>query len=216
MIQSKPIFNKRLYKAQAGITISKQAKDILLRDVTETRSESDLYTIRSVVSGLKEIHKNFEFAKAALGCAITYEKRESDRKIEKTEKGSVLSCYYILSGSVEAFYQVKNAAPRGSEENCTISYTHVAGDYIGLVSADGPQFDLPSPEYLTTIEDCKFIRIDRQVFHNKILESQRQFRDEISGFLDTHQIFEVLTEKDRNKLIQRMVKQVRQCLNKFI
>lgn len=206
-MQSKPIFDKRLYKAQAGITISKEAKEVLLRNATKTRNDIDLHVIRSVVCGLKEIHKNFEFVKAALGCAVTYEEQESDTRVEKTEREVVLSCYYVLSGSVEATYKVKNGVV--GEEECTISCTHVAGDYIGLVSADGPRFDLPSPEYITTIEPCKFIGIDRQVFHDKIRQAKKQCQDEITRFLENNPIFEKITDEDRNKMISQMAKQVR-------
>ena len=208
-MKSKPIFNKRLYKAHAGITISKQASDVLNRSPSQPRSEADLHAARSVVAGLKEVHKNLEFVKTAIGHAVTYEKHDSDVRIEKKKKEIQMSCYYILSGSVESFYTVKNSRTqlRESEERC-ISYTNVAGDYIGLLSADGPNFDLPPPECMNTIGHCEFLRIDRAVFHEKIEEAQKLFQDEIVRFLDDNLLFEKISEEDRLKLISQMVKQV--------
>lgn len=208
-MQSKPIFNKRLYKAHAGITISKPASNILHRNPNQPRSESELRAIRSVVAGLKDVHQNLEFVKKALGHTVSYEKHESDVRIEKQMDETQLSCYYILSGSVEAFYTVRNSGtPFRKSEEQTISSTNVAGDYIGLVSADGASFDLPPPEFMTTIENSEFLRIDRAVFHEKIQEAQKLFRDEIVRFLDGNVLFGNITEEDRQKLVLQMVKQV--------
>lgn len=207
-MQSKPLFNKRLYKAHAGITISKQASDVLNRSPRQPRSEVDLHAIRSVVAGLKEIHKNLEFVKTALGHAVTYEKHDSDVRIEKKKNEIQMSCYYILSGSVESFYTVRNSRPQLPEnEERSISYTNVAGDYTGLLSTDGPNFDLPPPECMNTIGNCEFLRIDRAVFHEKIQEAQKLFQDEIVRFLDGNYLFEKISEEDRLKLISQMVKQ---------
>ena len=209
-MQSKPIFNKRLYKAHAGINITKRASDILHRNSSRSRSEDDLRAIRSVIAGLKEIHKNFEFVKTALGHSVTYEKHDSDVRIEKYDNEAQMSCYYVLSGSVEAFYAVRNSrSPSHETEEQSISYTNVAGDFIGLLSADGPNFDLPPPESMNTIESCEFLRIDRTVFHEKIEEAQKLFRDEIVRFLDGNTLFGKITEEDRSKLVSQMVKQVK-------
>ena len=209
-MQSKPIFNKRLYKAHAGINISKRASDILNRNSSRPRSEDDLRAIRSVIAGLKEIHKNFEFVKTALGHSMTYEKHDSDVRIKKYDNETQMSCYYVLSGSVEAFYTVRNSrSPSHETDEQSISYTNVAGDFIGLLSADGSNFDLPPPESMNTIENCEFLRIDRAVFHEKIEEAQKLFRDEIVRFLDGNTLFGKITEEDRSKLVSQMVKQVK-------
>jgi DNA-dependent RNA polymerase auxiliary subunit epsilon len=212
-MQQKPIFNKRLYKAHAGITISKQASDILSRTPSQSRSEIDLRAIRSVVAGLREIHKNLEFVKTALGHAVTYEKHDSDVRVEAKRNETQMSCYYILSGSVEVFYTVRNSrTPFRESEERTISYANVAGDYVGLLSADGPNFDLPPPESMNTMGNCEFLRIDRAVFHEKIQEAQKLFQDEIVRFLDGNALFGKITEEDRLKLVSQMVKQVGKVL----
>jgi CRP-like cAMP-binding protein len=208
-MQQKPIFNKRLYKAHAGITVSKKASDVLHRNANQPRSEADLRTIRSVVAGLKEIHKNLEFVKTALGHSVTYEKHDSDVRVERKRIETQMSCYYVLSGSVEAFYTVRDSrAPFREVAQRTISYTNVAGDYIGLLSADGPNFDLPPPESMNTMGSCEFLRIDRAIFREKIQEAQRLFQDEIVRFLDGNALFEKINEDDRLKLVSQMVKQV--------
>ena len=208
-MQQKPIFNKRLYKARAGITVSKKASDVLHRNANQPRSEADLRSIRSVVAGLKDIHKNLEFVKTALGHAVTYEKHDSDVRIEKKRNETQMSCYYVLFGSVEAFYTVRDSrAPFREIAERTISYTNVAGDYVGLLSPDGPNFDLPPPECMNTMGSCEFLRIDRAVFHEKIQEAQTLFRDEIVRFLNGNALFEKITEEDRLKLVSQMVKQV--------
>lgn len=207
-MQQKPLFNKRLYKANAGITISKKASDILQRSMNQ-RSEADIREIRSVVAGLRKIHKNLEVVKTALGHSVTYEKYDSDVRIEKKRTEVQMSCYYILIGSVEAIYTVKNSrTPLYTQEVQSISYTNVAGDYVGLLSADGPNFDLPPPESMNTLGSCELLRIDAAVFHEKIQEGQKLFQDEILRFLEDNDIFEKITEEDRLKLVSQMVKQV--------
>ncbi|XP_046850311.1 uncharacterized protein LOC124443822 isoform X3 [Xenia sp. Carnegie-2017] len=207
-MHQKPLFNKRLYKAQAGIAISKQASEILQRDPKKPRNKTELLIIRPIVSGLKEIHKNLEFVKTALSHAITFKKHESNITIEKESHETQMSCYYILFGSVESLYSVKNentTNTNGEEE--LISYTNIAGDYIGLLSADGPNFDLPTPEFIATIGNCEFLRIDRAIFHEKIEEGQKQFRCEITRFLNENSLFREITEDDQQKLVGQMVKQ---------
>ncbi|XP_028393599.1 uncharacterized protein LOC114517945 [Dendronephthya gigantea] len=178
------------------------------RSANKPRSEVDLREIRSIISGLREIHKNFEFVKTALSHAVTYEKHEGDVRIEKKKNEAQMSCYYILSGSIEAFYTVRNNSWSLPHKERTISYTNVAGDYIGQLSADGPNFDLPSPESMNTIGHCEFLRIDRAVFHEKIQEAQRLFRNEIVQFLNETTFLSKITEEDRAKLVLQMAKQV--------
>lgn len=141
-----PVFNKRLFKAQAGIVLTDDTLEILRRRSTARRSAEELHVIKPVVAALKEIHKGLQFIKEALCHVVTYQKIEAGVEISKQQGESCLSCYYILSGSVEAKYDINNGSsgdPAAAEKSydCEITYTHVAGEYLGLVSGDGREFE---------------------------------------------------------------------------
>ncbi|XP_032219235.2 uncharacterized protein LOC5518697 isoform X2 [Nematostella vectensis] len=212
-----PVFNKRLFKAQAGILLSEEILRILRRSPQEERSLSELSKLKAVVNGLKEIHKDLQYIKDALGYAINYEKVESGKTVTKQHSEKVLSCYYVLSGSVEAQYSIDydeedirgKIAGKDAQGNsiCEINYTHVAGDYMGLVSADGPQYDLPPPDSMRTIETCEFIRIDRETFHKSVKKVQNRYVQEIEMFLEESEILRKLPAEERAVLVPLMAKQ---------
>lgn len=228
---STPVFNKRVFKAQAGIVLTEEVLKILNRPTGQERSKTDLHKLKSVVNGLKDVHKDFQFIKDALSIVIGYEKVEANIEVKKqsTEKG--MSCYYILTGSIEATYDINDsdfdeerklvstefATLRGESANnktsqndsYIISYTHVAGDYLGLVSGDGPEYDLPPPKSIKTLEVSEFLRIDRGKFHHAVRVVHNQYVQEVEHFINSESILRHLPEKERQKLVPLMAKQVK-------
>lgn len=206
-----PVFNKRLFKAQAGIVLTDKILDILQRPSTAQRSTNELHAIKPVVSALKDIHKGLQFIKEALGHVVTYEKVEADVEICKKQEESCLSCYYILSGSVEVKYAINNdvsgAHTTAKANDCEINYTHVAGEYLGLVSGDGREFDYPPPDNIRTMEVTEFLRVDRERFHSAIKRVQNRYVQEIRVFIEEVSALKALPKEEKNKLVALMARQ---------
>lgn len=207
-----PVFNKRLFKAQAGIVLTDKILEVLQRPSTVRRSANELHIIKPVVSALKDIHKGLQFIKEALCHVVTYEKVETDVEICKQRGESCLSCYYILSGSVEAKYTINNGVTeaRAAEKSndCEINYTHVAGEYLGLVSGDGREFDYPPPDNIRTMEVSEFLRVDRDQFHDAVKRVQNRYVQEIEMFIEEVAALKALPKEEKNKLVALMARQV--------
>lgn len=210
-----PVFNKRLYKAQAGIVLTDKILGILQRPIAVRRMSEELVAIKPVVAALKEIHKGLQFIKEALSFAMTYERVEADVEINKKVGEKCLSCYYILNGSVEAKYEINNGvfgshnerSPVDNSKDCEISYTHVAGEYLGLVSGDGPEFDYPPPDKIKTIEVSEFLRVDREQFHKAVRQVQNRCIKEIEDFIEGVAAFRTLPREDKSRLVTLMARQ---------
>ena len=209
-----PVFNKRLFKAQAGIVLTDKILDILQRPLTERRSTEELHIIKPVVSALKDIHKGLQFIKEALCYVVTYEQFDADVEICKKRAEKCLSCYYILSGSVEAKYAINNGVFGQGERavensnDCEINYTHVAGEYLGLVSGDGQEYDYPPPDNIQTIEVSEFLRVDREQFHREVKRVQNRYRQEIERFIKEVPGLKALPPQEKRKLVAMMARQV--------
>lgn len=256
-----PVFNKRVFKAQAGIVLTDEVLKILRQPYSRTRTNDDLHKLKSVVNGLKDIHKGFQFIKDALSIVVGYEKIEANVYAQRQPKEKGLSCYYILTGSIEAVYDINNSEDlsekiklyptknetssdsddeieydfsrlrriqkKNKTENnedradddpnsnndtqngsCLISYTHVAGDFLGLVSGDGPEYDLPPPKSIKTLEVCEFLRIDRRRFHEAVRVVHNQYVQEVEHFINSESILRHLPESERTKLVPLVAKQV--------
>ncbi|KAK3735054.1 hypothetical protein QZH41_001732 [Actinostola sp. cb2023] len=224
-----PVFNKRVFKAQAGIVLTEDILKILNRPLKQERSQSELHKLKSVVNGLKEIHKGFQFVKDALSFVVGYERIEPHVKIKRQPTESGLSCYYILTGSIEAKYSLNNSdsdqerkgrktgidslrgkskdSTSNQSDDCIITYTHIAGDYLGLVSGDGEEYDLPPPQSIKTLEICEFLRIDRNKFHQAVRAVHSQYVQEVEQFINSESILRYLPEKERERLVPLMAKQ---------
>lgn len=208
-----PVFNKRLYKAQAGIVLTDKIIKILQKPKSERRTSEQLSIIKTVVAALKDIHKGLQFIKEALCRVVTYERVEGDVEISKNSEEKCLSCYYILNGSVEARYEINNGVfgsglPVDNPKDCEISYTHVAGEYLGLVSGDGQEFDYPAPDKIRTIETSEFLRVDREQFHRAVRQVQNRYVKEIEDFIEGVAFFKTLPQDDKAKLVNLMARQV--------
>lgn len=204
---SPPVFNKRLFRAQAGIVVTNKTIKTLKTPVTQRRSE-ELHDLKSVVSGLKAIHKDLQIIKEALCYCVNYERFDADVDIKKKTEEEILSCYYVLSGSVEGKYTVNSDLEENCNNNCYISYIHVAGEYLGLVSCDGPKFDLPPPNEMRSLEPCEFLRIDRQKFHQKVKWAQNRYVREIEHYINNVSILRELPNEEKSKLVPLMTRQV--------
>jgi len=217
-----PVFNKRLFKAQAGIVITDKILYILQRPLSQRRSTEELHTIKPVVSALKDIHKGLQFLKEALCFVVTYEKFDADVDISKKNGEKCMSCYYILNGSVEARYAISNGVFSQGENSpknpndCDINYTHVAGEYLGLVSGDGPEFDYPPPDSIRTIEVSEFIRVDREQFHRAVKKVQNKYVREIENFIEEVLALKALPADEKKKLVAMMARQVRTLFYTFV
>lgn len=208
-----PVFNKRLFKAQAGIVLTDKILEILQRRSTARRSAEELHVIKPVVTALKEIHKGLQFIKEALCHVVTYQRVEADVEICKKQGESCLSCYYILNGSVEAKYDINNGSSGDhaveKSNDCEITYTHVAGEYLGLVSGDGREFDYPPPDNIRTVEVSEFLRVDREQFHNAVKRVQNRYVQEIEMFIEEVAALKALPWEEKRKLVGLMARQVR-------
>lgn len=215
-----PVFNKRLFKAQAGIVLTDDTLEILQRRSTARRSAEELHVIKPVVAALKEIHKGLQFIKEALCHVVTYQKIEAGVEISKQKGESCLSCYYILSGSVEAKYDINNGSsgdPAAAEKSydCEITYTHVAGEYLGLVSGDGREFDLPPPDSIRSAEVTEFLRVDRDRFHSSVKRVQNRYVQEIEMFIEEVAALKALPSEEKRKLVGLMARQVSNDFTNF-
>lgn len=206
--EPRPVFNKRLFRAQAGIVVTNETLRVLKKPLSRRRSEEELHALKSVVSGLKAIHKGLQNIKEALCYCINYERVEGNIDITKQQEEDILSCFYILSGSVEGKYTVNNDLKGNNSTGCHISYIHVAGEYLGLVSSDGPKYDLPPPDEMRTIESCEFLRIDRRKFHQTVKWMQNRYVKEIEHYIRNESILRNLPDEDKNKLVPLLTRQV--------
>lgn len=226
---STPVFNKRIFRAQAGILLTEEILAILNRPLREGRSETELHKLKSVVNGLKDIHKGLQFIKDALCYVVGYEKVGPNVQVKKQSSEKDLSCYYILNGSIEATYVISNGDSDERKEKKSIfsdslqgtdidfkrsdgyeiKYTHIAGDYLGLVSGDGPEYDLPPPHSIRTNEVCEFLRIDRSKFHQAVRTIHSHHVQEIEHFINSGSILRDLPLEERQRLVSLMARQVK-------
>lgn len=218
-----------MFKAQAGIVLTEEILAILNRPLREGRNETELHKLKSVVNGLKDIHKGLQFIKDALCYVVGYEKVGPNVQIKKQSSEDELSCYYILNGSIEATYVIFNSdsderkgkksifsdSLQGTGSECKrnggyeIMYTHIAGDYLGLVSGDGPEHDLPPPHSIRTVDVCEFLRIDRNKFHQAVRTIHGHHVQEIEHFINKDSILRRLPLEERQRLVPLMARQVR-------
>jgi len=165
-----PVFNKRLFVTSGNVVITKEARRIMLRnsryrnDEDPVLSKSDLRAMKSVVEGLKLIHKDQGHIKDALSHCVTLETYEAFQYVVKKQWEDVLSCYYIVHGAVEVTYDMRETASR-SVYQPNIIYSHGTGEYLGIVSSEDKTEDIVPPATVYTKELSEFLRIDREKFH---------------------------------------------------
>ncbi|CAH1774693.1 unnamed protein product [Owenia fusiformis] len=214
-----PVFNKRLFSSRGAVIITGAARKIMEQNAEILLNESDdrpiskhiVGTMRGVVDGLKLIHKDLDHVKEILSYVITYEKIKAFQYITKRTHEDMLSCYYIVHGSVEATYDVSSTTSNAVhfyEPN--IIYTHTSGEYLGLVQPDLlGRHDHSPPATIYTKEDCEFLRIDRKRFHDAIEKINEELCKDKIFFLNRHNtILNTLSKEEKEKLIPGMQRKV--------
>ena len=213
-----PVFNKRLFVTQGAVIITKEARRIMAciakcpsgKDPVLTKSE--LLTMRSVVDGLKLIHKGQDYIKNVLSRCVTLETYNAFQYVKKKHWEDILSCYYIVHGAVEVTYDMSGAGQSSSRNvyQPNIIYSHGTAEYLGIVSAEGRDEDIAPPATVYTKELCEFIRIDRDRFHRLIEVEETILKSEIRRYFKTGKsILSVLAEDVQVKILEMIQKHVR-------
>ena len=66
-----------------------------------------------------------------------------------------------------------------------IIYSHGAGEYLGLVSAESAANDLSPPASVYVKEDATFLKIDRDHFHDLLEDKRKALMNEKWDFINT-------------------------------
>ncbi|XP_067659092.1 uncharacterized protein [Haliotis asinina] len=209
-----PIFNKRLFVASGNVVITNEARRIMSRNgrarpncEPEQLTKSDLMVMRSVVEGLKLVHKGHDYVKDALSHVITFETYGAFQYIVKRPYEDCLSCYYILQGGVEVTYDMKMAETR-SVYQPNIIYNHGTGEFLGLVSPEGLSEDMSPPATVYTKERCEFLRIDRQKFHSIVEKYSDLYDEEKREFMSRdHCVLSRMPEESKEKILDKIYRQ---------
>ncbi|XP_070561380.1 uncharacterized protein [Ptychodera flava] len=213
-----PVFNKRLYSAKSHIVITKEAKKIMERNrqyvmsdeecamANYSLSNHEFLHMKFIVEGLTFIHKGQQYVAECLAHVLTLEKYDAFQYIEKLPHEDRFSCLYILSGVVEVTYDPKTPSAFNAHDT-NVVYPHTTGEYLALVSPEGPDKDLPSPATIYTVEPCEFLRIDRRRFHETIGIMLRRRASIKMQYLNTISVLRTLPEENKRKLLPTMIKQ---------
>ena len=182
-----------LFLSSGNVIITEEARRLMLHnaisnktgDVDTSLRKSELHCLRCIVDGLKLIHKGQDFVKDVLSRVVTYEVYDAFTSIPEKSWEDSLSCYFILNGAVEVTYDMRARESRNVYQ-ANIVYSHGTGEYVGLVSPEGPSEDLAPPATIYCKELTQFIRVDRARFH-KIMDLTKEVidkrkRDYISKF----------------------------------
>ncbi|CAH1239682.1 PRKG2 [Branchiostoma lanceolatum] len=203
------VFNKRLFAAQGSVVITLESRKVMVRNAVSLERDltaSELLSMRPVVDGLKLIHNGLKYVKDAISHVVTYESYDQNVYITKQPQEDLLSCYYILSGSVEVTYDKPSRNSMQVHES-NIIYAHGVGEFLGMVSPEGPSRDLAPPATMYTTEPCEFLRIDRQKFHEKIKSLAKLHKEEKEHYLNNVSVLKTLPKVEKEKLMSVLVKQ---------
>ncbi|XP_048250145.1 uncharacterized protein LOC124139092 isoform X2 [Haliotis rufescens] len=209
-----PIFNKRLFVSTGNVVITNEARRIMSRNgrvrpncEPEPLTKSELMVMRSVVEGLKLVHKGHDYVKDALSHVITFESYGAFQYIVKRPYEECLSCYYIVQGGVEVTYDMKMAETR-SVYQPNIIYNHGTGEFLGLVSLEGLSEDMSPPATVYTKERCEFLRIDRQKFHSIVEKYSELYDEEKRAFMSRgHCVLSRMPEESKEKILDKIYRQ---------
>lgn len=210
-----PVFNKRLFVTQGAVIITKEARRIMARnarcspDEDPSFTKSEMLTMRSVVEGLKLIHKGQDYIKNVLSRCVTLENYNAFQYVKKKPWEEILSCYYVVHGAVEVTYDMSGAGQSSSRNvyQPNIIYSHGTAEYLGIVSAEGRDEDIAPPATVYTKEQCEFIRIDRDRFHRLIEVEETILKNEIQRYFKSgSSILSILAEDVQAKILQMIQK----------
>ncbi|KAK6176783.1 hypothetical protein SNE40_015017 [Patella caerulea] len=212
------VFNKRLFTSHtSAVVITNEARKIMARnaadgneDFSRTLSRTELRAMKSVVDGLKLIHKGQDHVKDALSSVVTYETFNKHEYVTKSADESESSCYYVLNGAVEVTYDM-NCGKSRCVYQPNILYNHGTGEYIGLVSPEGAEDDLSPPATIYTREDSQFIRINRNKFHEVVEHIVEVLSQEKRRFLSSNKCKLSIPSEIIEKIIGKLTKQEYPC-----
>lgn len=220
-----PVFNKRLFVTQGAVIITKEARRVMARSARCSPNEdpsftkSEMLTMRSVVEGLKLIHKGQDYIKNVLSRCVTLENYNAFQYVKKKPWEDTLSCYYVVHGAVEVTYDMSGAGQSSSRNvyQPNIIYSHGTAEYLGIVSAEGRDEDIAPPATVYTKEQCEFIRIDRDRFHRLIEVEETILKKEIQRYFKSgSSILSIFAEDVQAKILQMIQKHVRFQFKSFI
>uniref|UniRef100_K1QSD3 cAMP-dependent protein kinase regulatory subunit n=1 Tax=Magallana gigas TaxID=29159 RepID=K1QSD3_MAGGI len=210
-----PVFNKRLFVTQGAVIITKEARRIMAQnarcspDQDPSLTKSEMLTLRSVVEGLKLIHKGQDYIKNVLSRCVTLENYNAFQYVKKKPWEDTLSCYYVVHGAVEVTYDMSGAGQSSSRNvyQPNIIYSHGTAEYLGIVSAEGRDEDIAPPATVYTKEQCEFIRIDRDRFHRLIEVEETILKNEIQRYFKSgSSILSILADDVQAKILQMIQK----------
>ena len=210
-----PVFNKRLFASQGAVIITAEARRLMDRngranarcDLSCNLSKSEVQCLRCVVDGLKLIHKGQDFVKDVLSKVVSFEMYKPFEYVPTKSWEDHLACYYLLNGAVEVTYDLRSRESRHVFQ-ANIIYSHGTGEYLGLVSPEGPSEDLSPPATIYTKEMTQFIRIDRQRFHKLMLNATEAINKRKRDFINSRSFLAVVSEEVKEKILHKLSIQV--------
>lgn len=210
-----PVFNKRLFASQGAVIITREARRLMTVnasanekcDLNSSMSKSEVQCLRCVVDGLKLIHKGQDFVKDVLSKVVSYETYKAFEYVSTKSWEHNLACYYILNGAVEVTYDLRSTESRNVYQ-ANIIYSHGTGEYLGLVSPEGPTEDLAPPATIYTKEFTQFIRVDRKRFHQLMKKATSLIDQRKRNYISSHSFLSKVAEDVREKILHKMAIQV--------
>ena len=185
----------------------KNAKENAIGNIDTPLRKNEIHCLRCVVDGLKLIHKGQNFVKDVLSTVVTYEVYDAFKSVPHKSWEESLSCYFILNGAVEVTYDMRARESRNVYQ-ANIIYSHGTGEYVGLVSPEGPSEDLAPPATIYTKELTQFIRIDRTRFH-KIMKTAKEVIDKRKlEYISNHSFLANVPMDVREKILHKLSIQV--------
>ncbi|XP_069112779.1 uncharacterized protein [Argopecten irradians] len=210
-----PVFNKRLFATQGNVIITKEARRVMLRNagsvqegVERQLTKSELLSMRTVVEGLKLIHKGQDYIKDALSHVVTREEYDAFEYVVKKPWEDKLSCYYIVHGAVEVTYDMSSTESRNVYQP-NIIYSHGTGEYLGMVNAESRDEDISPPATVYTKERSEVLRIDRELFHIIVEQTTQVLNNEIRTYFNHGEsVFKDMPNSSKEKIFPLIEKQV--------
>lgn len=212
---SAPVFNKRLFASQGAVIITGEARRLMEEnaranascDVNHVLTKTEVQCLRCVVDGLKLVHKGQDFVKDVLSKVVSFETYRPFEYVPSKPWEEHLSCYYILNGAVEVTYDLRSKESRHVFQ-ANIIYSHGTGEYLGLVSPEGPSEDLSPPATIYTKELTQFIRIDRQRFHKLMKSATHTIDRRKREFICCQSFLAVVADEVKEKILHKLSIQV--------
>ncbi|XP_021364879.1 uncharacterized protein LOC110457797 isoform X2 [Mizuhopecten yessoensis] len=209
-----PVFNKRLFATQGNVIITREAQRVMIRNakaveegVDRKLTKSELLSMRTVVDGLKLIHKGQDYIKDALSHVVTREDYKEFEYVVKKPWEDRLSCYYIVHGAVEVTYDMSSTESRNVYQP-NIIYSHGTGEYLGMANAESRDEDISPPATVFTKERSEVLRIDRERFHTIVEKTTDVLNNEIRTYFNYGEsVFKEMPNSSKEKIFPLIEKQ---------